>query len=177
MHSQIRREPVWTSYYNGYGMNVPDYVYDHFEIGGGGHIFILVPGGHAKLRYAPINYQRIKLMGEIRGELVLAPLAGWNYNIQLGTGFQNDVGVHAGIGRSHYVARAIVDSVAAQTNHLFQNSIEFGVRWESKRYQFDLWANIPLYTKHIPVFAVGISITSGGLWDFKDQKWFLPQRE
>lgn len=93
-----------------------DYIYDHFEIGGGGHVFIVVPGGHAKLRYAPVNYQRIKLMGEIRGEIVAAPIIGWNYNFQLGTGFSNGVGIHAGLGQSSYVSR----------RRIFPNDFEVG---------------------------------------------------
>lgn len=158
-------------------IEVNDYIFGHFEIGGGGHVFIVVPGGHAKLRYAPINYQRIKLMGEVRGEIVTAPIVAWNYNFQLGTGFDNGVGIHAGLGRSHYVSRRRISPTEFETVNRYQNTLEFGMRWEGRRRQYDIWTSIPLYIHDIPIFTVGISFTAGGMWNFDRQKWFLPQRK
>ncbi len=136
LNAQLSRYRTSNSFDPSMDFEVNEYIYDHFEIGGGGHIFILVPGGHAKLRYAPINFQRIKVMGEIRGEIVTAPLAGWNYSVKLGTGFENGVGIHSGFGRSQYVSRALVDSAVYTNNYLYQNSFEFGIRWEGMRRQY-----------------------------------------
>ncbi|MCR9172457.1 MAG: hypothetical protein NXI10_08205 [bacterium] len=180
LHSsaQVTRQPVWTHHQPAYDFEVNDYVYNHFEIVGGGHVFIILPGAHAKLRYAPINYQRIKFIAELRGEVVTAPIAGWNYNFKVATSFDNGVGIHAGLGRSHYVWRMRDYPNGYEVENIYQNSAELGVRWETYRRQWEIWASIPLYQNEpVPIFSVGFSVTAGGLWDFKEQKWFLPKRK
>ncbi len=174
--AQLMNPRVWDSPGPMMNFEVNEYIYNHFEIGGGGQVLIILPGIHAKLRYAPINYQRIKLIAEVRGEAVTAPIAGWNYHIKAGTSFQNGVGIHAGFGRSHYVWRVRNYPNDFEVRNVFQNTFELGVRWESFRRQWDIWASLPLYRQHVPVFTVGVSVTAGGLWDFKDQKWFPPEK-
>lgn len=158
-------------------IEVNDYLFNHFEIGGGGQLFVVLPGGHGMLRYAPVNYQRIKLMGEIRGEFVAAPMAGWHYSVKAGTSFRNTVGIHAGFGRSHYVTRARTSAETFETRHIYQNTFDLGVRWQGARSQCDVWTSMPLYVDYIPIYTIGISFTFGGLWDFDHQKWFLPKRK
>ncbi|XOV66659.1 MAG: hypothetical protein ACFHU9_13620 [Fluviicola sp.] len=177
-NGQLPNPPVRNYPYQPLDFPVNDYLYDHCEIGGGGHVLIILPGAHLKLRYAPINYQHIKLIGEVRGELVTAPIAGWNYNFKFATGFENGLGIRAGLGRTHYVWRRRTSVTEFEVRNVFQNTAEVGIRWEAYIRQWEVWASLPLYNnQHVPIFTVGVSVTAGGLWDFKDQKWFLPQRK
>lgn len=177
LEAQIQNRRIWTHPEPMIELNVSDYVYDHFEIGGGGQVLIIIPGIHAKLRYAPINYERIKVIGEIRGEGFMAPIADWSYHIKVGTNLEEDIGIYAGFGRSHYIWQRRNFPDEPYVDRVFQNTFELGIRWQSIRRQWDVWTSLPLHTDNIPLFTVGVSVTTGGLWDFKDQKWFLPQRK
>lgn len=146
------------------------YVHRHFEVGYGAHLLLLVPGFHPKVRYAPLNYSRVKLFGEVRGEMVTAPIIGWNYNIQLGSSLQNTWGFHAGFGRSQYISGIRKDSTESY-NRLAHNTVEFGATWRTRKGQrYDIFASVPMYFQEFPILIVGITWNFGGIWDYKEQR-------
>lgn len=160
-YRQFTNQPVQLSF--------GDYIHEHFEIGAGLHTLLILPGAHAKLRYAPINSNRFKLMGEVRGELFLAPLAGWNYNVQIGTSFRGDVGLHAGFGRSQYVAGIRTDT-SEKLNRIFQNTFEIGLSTNILDRRFDVYLSLPMHTDYFPVIIAGVSITGGKIWNLRSPK-------
>lgn len=140
-----------------------DYVNEHFEAGAGLHALFIIPGGHLKLRYAPINHNRIKVLGEIRGEAFLAPFGGWNYNVQLGTTFLDNIGLHAGIGRSHYIGGIRKDDTQP-FNRLLFNTFEIGINTFVGNRRFDVFTSIPLSIDRFPLIVSGISWSIGEVW-------------
>jgi hypothetical protein len=143
-----------------------NFVENHFSAGGGVHVLTIVPGPHAQIQVYPINFDRFKVYAELRGEMILAPLIGWNYNFQAATRILDNWGLHAGFGRSHYVGGMRRDSTESY-NHFRFNSFEFGVTHLGfDRFVGDAFISIPMNLKNngFPFFVLGVSAQFGSVW-------------
>lgn len=145
-----------------------NYIENHFSGGYGVHVMTILPGPHVKAQYYPINFDRFKVYGEVRGELLFAPLVGSNYNIQVASRIFHNIGVHGGIGQWNYIS-ALKSKEPGTENEPFPkiktNSFEFGITWLGlEDAVVDIYTSIPATIDDSPLLIVGGSITLGFVW-------------
>lgn len=150
------------------GQRVLNYLENHFNGGYGAHVMTILPGPHVKAQFYPINLDRFKVYGEVRGELVMASIVGYNYNIQGAVRVFPNLGFHSGIGRWNYVSlmKSKEPNVEPQPLDIAKvNSFEFGIVWlGSETAAFDFYVSVPASIKKTPILIVGGSATLGYVW-------------